>query len=161
MREILFQPIGVIHSPFKVPEGTPIQSSASEAEGTIEIYPELENGLSDVDGFSHIILIYYCHMTNDYSLMVKPYMDDVEHGVFATRSPRRPNSIGLSIVELIKMDRNILMIKGVDIIDGTPLLDIKPCVPEFDSRRITKIGWLENKVDKLRDVKDDGRFTDS
>jgi len=159
MNEIRYKPIGIIHSPFKQPQGTPIQpAGARDIEGTVEIASEYGEGLKDIDGFSHIILIYHFHLSRGYLLKVKPYMDDQSRGVFATRAPSRPNPIGISIVRLVRVDGNTLHIKDTDIVDGTPLLDIKPYVPEFDIRKVDKIGWLGEKVDKLSQAKDDGRF---
>ena len=159
MREITYQPIGIIHSPFKEPKGTPIQPSGGEnIEATIEIFPEYVDGLKDLNGFSHIILISHFHLINKTELLVKPYMDDNLHGVFATRAPVHPNPIGISIVRLNKIENNILYIRDVDIVDGTPLLDIKPFVTQFDIKEIKKIGWLEKNVQKLPDTKDDERF---
>ena len=159
MEEITFRPIGKIRSEFDEPEGTPIQPpGAVGIEGRIELLPELEDGLKDLDGFSHLILLYYCHLAGECSLRNTPFMEDKEHGIFAIRAPSRPNSIGLSVVRLEKIEGNILYIKDVDIVDGTPLLDIKPYVPQFDSRDNVRIGWLEDNVDKLPDKKDDGRF---
>ncbi len=153
------KPIGVIHSPFREPKDIPIQSSAArDIEGTVEVYEEYIEGLKDLDGFSHIILIYYFHLSKRYSLKVKPFMDDNLRGVFSTRAPSRPNNIGLSIVRLIKIEGNILYIKDVDVVDGTPLLDIKPYVPEFDVREDVRIGWLRDNIYKLSESKDDGRF---
>lgn len=160
MNEIKYKPIGVIHSPFKEPKGTPIQpAGAKGVEGTVKVFPEYAEGLKDVEGFSHIILIYHFHLSKGFSLTVKPYMDNEVHGVFAMRGPSRPNPIGISVVRLIKIRENILHIQDVDIVDGTPLLDIKPYVPEFDIRKVEKIGWLEKNVHKLSISKDDGRFT--
>jgi len=115
-------------------------------------------GLKDIQGFSHIILIYHFHLSRGYLLEIKPYMDEKSHGIFATRAPSRPNPIGISIVRLVKVESSMLHIRDVDIVDGTPLLDIKPYVPEFDTRKVEKIGWLERKVDRLSKVRDDGRF---
>jgi len=158
--EIRYKPIGVIHSPFKEPEGTPIQSTvAKDINGSVEVFPEYVGGLKDLEGFSHIILIYHFHLSRKSSLEVKPYMDERTHGVFATRAPSRPNPIGISIVRLIKIKKNILQIRDVDILDGTPLLDIKPYVPEFDTRDIKRTGWLEKRLHRLSISKDDGRFT--
>lgn len=157
--EIKFKPIGIIHSSFKTVKGTPIQSNASKkAKGTIEIFPEFTDGLKDLEGFSHIQLLFHFHLSKKFKLKVKPYMDDQFHGVFATRAPSRPNLIGLSIVELIKIDGNILYIKNLDMIEGTPLLDIKPYVSKFDDVEVKKIGWLKNRIHKLDKTKDDGRF---
>jgi len=157
--EIKYNPIGIIHSPFKESKGIPIQSAAAEGiEGTVEVFPEYADGLESIEGFSHIILIYHFHLSKKFSLMVKPFMDKDAHGVFSTRAPTRPNPIGISIVRLIGIKENILYIKDLDIIDETPLLDIKPYVPEFDVRRECKIGWLEKNIHKLSTLKDDGRF---
>jgi len=160
MNEIKYKPIRVIHSPFKEPKGTPIQPAGAKGiNGTVEVFPEYAEGLKDVEGFSHIILIYHFHLSKRSLLKVKPYMDNELHGVFAMRGPSRPNPIGISVVRLIKIKENILHIQDVDIVDGTPLLDIKPYVPEFDIREAEKIGWLEKNVPKLSTSKDDGRFT--
>jgi len=160
VNEIMYKPIGVVHSSFKEPEGTPIQPAGAKAiNGTVEIFPEYAEGLKDVEGFSHIILIYHFHLSRRAPLKVKPYMDNEMRGVFATRSPSRPNPIGISVVQLIKIENNILHIQDVDIVDGTPLLDIKPHVPEFDIREAVRIGWLGKNVHKLSVSRDDGRFT--
>ena len=159
MNEIKYKPIGVIHSPFKEPKGTPIQpSGAVGIEGRVEVLPEYAEGLKDVEGFSHIILIYHFHLSKKSSLKAKPYMDSQMHGVFSMRGPSRPNPIGISIVRFISVEDNILHIQDVDIVDGTPLLDIKPYVPEFDIREVEKIGWLKKNVHKLLSSKNDGRF---
>jgi len=160
MNEIKYKPIGVIHSPFKEPKGTPIQPAGAKGiEGMVEVFPEYAEGLKDVEGFSHIILIYHFHLSKRSLLKVKPYMDNEARGVFAMRGPSRPNPIGISIVRLVRIEENILYIQDVDIVDGTPLLDIKPYVPEFDIREVEKTGWLEKNVHKLPTSKDDGRFT--
>ena len=159
MNKIQYRPIGIVFSPFKEPEGTPIQPTAAKGiNGKVEVFPEYADGLLDIDGFSYIILLYHCHLATGFSLKVKPFLDDKLHGVFATRAPRRPNSIGLSIVRLIRIDENVIHIQDVDIIDGTPLLDIKPYVPNFDTREAERIGWLEKSVHKHEMSKDDGRF---
>ena len=150
VNKICYRPIGIIHTPFKKPYGVPIQSAAALGiKGTVEIFEEYVEGLSDLEGFSHIILIYHFHLCKGYSLKVKPYMDSNLRGVFATRAPRRPNPIGFSIVRLTGIKDNILYIEDVDIVDGTPLLDIKPYVPEFDYRRNARIGWLEEELKSL------------
>jgi tRNA-Thr(GGU) m(6)t(6)A37 methyltransferase TsaA len=156
---IIYKPIGVIHSPFKEPRGAPIQSArAGDIEGTVEIFPEYSEGLADLEGFSYIILIYHFHLSKGHALRVKPYLDSELRGVFATRAPARPNPIGMSIVRLVKVEGGNLHIRDVDILDGTPLLDIKPYVPEFDSRSTEKIGWLSRKIDELPETRDDDRF---
>ena len=159
MEDTIYKPIGVIHSPFKKPEGTPIQPSSGEGvKGTVEIFPEYARGLKDIEGFSHIILIYHFHLVKKTSLIAKPFMDDEPHGIFAIRGPSRPNPIGFSIVRLTSVRDNILYIRDLDILDGTPLLDIKPYATEFDQRTKIKIGWMEKNISKLSTVKDDGRF---
>jgi len=159
MGEIRYKQIGIIHSPFKEPKGTPIQSAAAEdAEGMVEVFPEFAKGIEGLEGFSRIILVYHFHLSNKFSLKVKPYMDERAHGVFATRAPGRPNPIGISIVRLLKVEKNKLHVKGMDAIEGTPLLDIKPYVPEFDIQKADRIGWLNDNVGKLHTTRDDGRF---
>lgn len=157
--EILFKPIGIIHSPFKEPRGTPVQPTAATGiAGTVEVFPQYTAGLKDIDGFSHVILLYQMHYSRKFSLIVEPFLDNVTHGVFATRAPGRPNAIGLSIVRLLKVEDNLLYVQNIDIIDNTPLLDIKPYVPQFDHQPPCKIGWMEKNINKLRDITDDGRF---
>ena len=157
--EIVYRPIGVIRTPFKSPVGVPIQPPAGRGvRGVVEVFPEYVEGLKDLEGFSYIILIYHFHLVKRYSLRVTPYMDSEARGVFATRAPARPNPIGMSIVKLVKIEGNKLYIEDVDIVDGTPLLDIKPYVPEFDYRPNARIGWLEKRVKKLKNTRDDGRF---
>jgi len=160
MNEIRYKPIGILHSPFKEAKGTPIQAAAAEdISGTVEVFPEYADGLKDIEGFSHIILIFHFHLSGQSPLIIKPYLEDEEHGIFATRGPSRPNSIGISVVRLVKVKENILHVKEIDVVDGTPLLDIKPYVPEFDTREVTNIGWLTERVHGVSEVKDDGRFT--
>ncbi len=157
--QIIYRPIGIIHSPFKETNKMPIQPAAAKGvEGTIDINPEFENGLKDLDGFSHIILLYHLHLSRGFSLEVIPFLDDKLRGVFATRAPRRPNAIGLSVVRLVGIEENRLYIQNIDVVDGTPLLDIKPYVPEFDDQQAERIGWLSDKIDKMREVKADERF---
>jgi tRNA-Thr(GGU) m(6)t(6)A37 methyltransferase TsaA len=143
--EFTMRPIGVIYSPFTDKKRTPIQPSRSQAIGQVEVYPEFAEGLQDVEGFSHVILLYAFHQSEGYSLRVKPFLDDQLRGLFATRYPCRPNPIGLSIVHLISRCGNVLEIEGVDVLDGTPLLDIKPYVPDFDVRDNTRVGWYETR----------------
>ena len=158
-KEIKYNPIGIIHSPFKETEGVPIQPhGAKDIKGSIEIRKELEKGLRDLDGFSHIILLYHFHLSKDYSLSVVPFLDNKPRGVFATRAPKRPNSIGLSVVKLIKIEKNILYIENIDVVDGTPLLDIKPYVKEFRNLEEVRIGWLTEKDNKFKYFKADKRF---
>jgi len=159
MKKIEYSPIGAIHSPFKTPEGTPIQSSgAAGAEGIIEIFGKYIEGLEDLGGFSHILLLYHFHLSKRFNLRVKPFLDDAFHGLFATRAPSRPNPIGISVVRLVKIDSEKLYVKDIDVVDGTPLLDIKPYVPEFDVRKVDRTGWLENVSIEAGKTHDDGRF---
>ena len=161
MTTVQFKPIGIIHSPFKEPKGMPIQPvGAKGVSGTVEVFPEYEEGLKDLEGFSHIILIYHFHLSESYSLKVKPFLDDTIRGLFSTRAPKRPNPIGFSVVCLEKIEGSILYISNVDIVDGTPLLDIKPYVPEFDKDedKEIRIGWLSKKIKKATNKKSDERF---
>ena len=160
MKQIKYTPIGIIHSPFKTPQGTPIQpQAAAGVKGTVEVFPEYVAGLSDLQGFSHIYLIYHFHLAKAFSLQVKPFLDDTPRGLFATRAPSRPNPIDISIVELMTIENNGLNIRDIDVVDNTPLLDIKPYVPDFDVREANKIGWLKEKTKKIKATIDDGRFS--
>ncbi len=151
-------PIGIIHTPYKEPKGAPIQGVfAKDAEGTVEILPEYAEGLNDLDGFSHIILLYYFHKSNGYSLLCRPFLDNTERGLFATRAPRRPNPIGLSIIKLLKIEGHTLTIGAPDMLDGTPLLDIKPYIDAFDKRENVKTGWYE-KAENMSQTVADERF---
>lgn len=155
-------PIGTIHTPFENLEGMPIQpSGAVDVTGTIVMDKEYEPGLKDIDGFSHLILLYQFHQSKGYDLLVKPFLDDEKRGLFATRAPRRPNPIGLSVVRLVERKGNVLTIKDIDVLSGTPLLDIKPYVPAFDGKEVTAVGWLEKKQEKARVLKSDSRFIES
>jgi tRNA-Thr(GGU) m(6)t(6)A37 methyltransferase TsaA len=161
MEAITYKPIGIIHSEFIKPKGTPIQPPAAKgSKGTIELFIQYTEGLKDLNEFSHIILLYHFHQAKVSELVVNPFMDNEEkHGIFAMRAPSRPNSIGLSIVKLNRIENNVLYVQDLDIIDGTPLIDIKPYIPEFDVRENVKIGWLNKNVYKLSDTEDDERFT--
>ena len=143
-----FEPIGIIHTPFTEKTETPIQPPRSTAAGRVEVYPAFSAGLQDIEGLSHLILLYVFHQAADYSLSVKPFLDDQEHGVFATRYPCRPTPIGLSIVELTGRENNTLIVQGIDVLDGTPLLDIKPYVPDFDQRTAVRTGWYATRAYK-------------
>ena len=161
MNDMEYKPIGTIHSPFKEPKGTPIQPPGAKGiNGTVEIFPEYAEGLRDIEGFSHIVLLYHFHLSKPSALIVKPYMDSEAHGVFAMRGPSRPNPIGISVVHLVKVEGNMLYIQDVDIVDGTPLLDIKPYVPEFDAPREVRSGWLEKTVKTVSGLASDGRFNE-
>jgi tRNA-Thr(GGU) m(6)t(6)A37 methyltransferase TsaA len=146
--EFIMKPIGVIHSPFTDKNETPIQASRSQGIGQVEVYPEFADGLQDVEGFSHLILLYAFHCSSGYTLRVKPFLDDQWRGLFATRYPCRPNPLGLSVVRLLARRGNVLEIEGVDVLDGTPLLDIKPYVPDFDVRTEVHTGWYAHRSRK-------------
>jgi len=154
-----FEPIGVIHTPYKQKEGMPIQpAGAAGVPGTVEIFADYTAGLKDLDGFSHIILLYHFHQSKGYDLTVVPFLDDQPHGLFATRAPRRPNPIGLSIVRLDQIEGSTLRISNIDVLDGTPLLDIKPYVPAFDQHTNARSGWIEDTGNKVVDYSADDRF---
>ena len=158
---IQYVPIGVVHSPFSEPAGTPIQSAAASAVGVeaqVEIFLSFHEGLRDLEGFSHLILLYHMHRIQPAGLLVKPFLGNDRHGVFATRSPGRPNPIGFSVVRLLSVEDGALSITDVDILDQTPVLDIKPYVGEFDIRPVERIGWFADNLFKLDKTKDDGRF---
>jgi len=159
MNEITFKPIGIIYSPFKTIENIPIQNiGAKGVKGTIEIFKEFVTGLKNLDGFSHLILIYHLHKVIHDSLLVKPFLDTVEHGIFATRSPVRPNPIGLTVVKLIEIKNNLITIENLDILYETPLLDIKPFLPMIDDTKDIRIGWLTGKIEQFEIKKSDNRF---
>ena len=159
--ELIFQSIGMIHSPHHELEGMPIQpASAAGVKGTVVVNSAYQEGLKDLDGFSHLILVYYFHQAKSVDLLVKPFLDDTKHGVFATRAPCRPNGIGISIVKLLAVEGNILNVENLDILDGTPLLDIKPYVPDFDKQAGVQIGWLEKSRGKIDKKMSDNRFID-
>lgn len=154
------QPIGIIHSPFTNREGMPIQPGASRgAKGKVVLDAEYTAGLQDLDGFSHVILVYYFHQANSPQLLVKPFLDDVKRGLFATRAPSRPNPLGISVVKLLSIQDNVLEVQDLDILDGTPLLDLKPYVPDFDRPGEVRIGWLEEKRDEIPGKVSDDRFS--
>ncbi len=160
MEPITYTPIGIVHSPFTTLEGMPLQTIAAEgARGSVEIEPEFQEGLKDLEAFSHIILLTHLHRMSGFSLVVTPYLDDQTHGIFATRSPRRPNSLGLSVVRLVAVEGCTLLIEDVDVLDGTPLLDLKPYVPAFDARVTERIGWFADRLDRLHTTRSDRRFT--
>jgi tRNA-Thr(GGU) m(6)t(6)A37 methyltransferase TsaA len=146
--EFVMHPIGIIHSPFTEKDKTPIQASRSQAIGSVELYPEFVDGLMDIEGLSHIQLLYVFHQSSGYKLRVQPFLDDQEHGLFATRYPQRPNPIGISTVRLLFRQGSVLTVEGVDVLDGTPLLDIKPYVPDFDLRTEVRTGWYETRSKK-------------
>jgi len=143
-----YSPIGVIRSEHVAAEETPIQPAyARGCKGRAEIFAEYAEGLRDLEGFSHVYLVYHFHAAGRARLIVKPFLQDTERGVFATRAPCRPNPIGLSIVELVRREGAVLYLDGVDVLDGTPLLDIKPYTAKFDLIQTTRNGW-QDEVDE-------------
>ena len=156
---IEYEPIGYVRSPFKEPSGVPIQTKAgSDIEGEVEILDRYVEGISDLEGFSHIFLLTHLHAHQGYRLRVIPFLDDVERGVFSTRAPKRPNPIGLHLVRLRSVEGNVLKIMDIDMIDGTPVLDIKPYIPQGDERKGCRIGWLEGKLQRFLNELADDRF---
>jgi len=154
------QPIGLIHTPFTDLVGMPIQpAGAAGVRGTVVVFDEYQAGLKDLDGFSHIVLLYVFHGSQGFKLQVVPFMDNEPRGVFATRAPRRPNPIGMSVVQLDGIENGTLHIRNVDMLDGTPLLDIKPYVPQFDVQTNVRTGWLEKSKGSVSDRRSDHRFT--
>ena len=146
MSTLVLKAIGTVHSPFVRAAATPIQSAMAQGvEGSVEVFPEFVPGLQDLEGFERIWLLYWFNRATPAQLAVKPFLDQQEHGVFATRSPCRPNPIGLSCVRLVGIDGGRLRIMDVDILDGTPLVDIKPYAPQFDCFETSRVGWLQNK----------------
>jgi tRNA-Thr(GGU) m(6)t(6)A37 methyltransferase TsaA len=160
MERITLQPIGIIHTPFTSIENMPIQPQAAPGiEGHIDLFPRYTDGLGDLDGFSHITLLFYLHKVSTTALRVTPFMDTVERGVFATRAPVRPNHIGLSTVRLNSINGGRVVISEVDILDGSPLLDIKPFYSRFDNRTDTVCGWLDNHTaTEIAQIQSDNRF---
>lgn len=157
--KITFTPIGTVHSPFRDPRDMPIQPvGARGIRGRIELNPGCAPGLRDLDGFSRVIVLYHFHRTDGYSLEVVPFLDKTPHGVFATRAPRRPNAIGVSMLRLISVEGATLTVEDVDILDGTPVLDIKPYVPAFDAYPDERAGWLTTTSEAARTMRSDDRF---
>jgi len=156
---IEFKPIGVIRSPFTEPKGMPIQpAGATGIQGTVEVFKEYREALNDLDGFSHIILLYHFHRSPGFASHIVPFMDSQPRGLFATRAPGRPNPIGLSVVPLKRIEDGVLFVENIDVLDGTPLLDIKPYVPEFDTPAKIRTGWLEQVKNKVTQQEADDRF---
>jgi tRNA (adenine37-N6)-methyltransferase len=156
---IIYKPIGLIFSPFKNIEGVPVQPAGAEGvKGKVKVYSKYAAGLMDLEGFSHIILIYHFHLSKGYSLKVVPFLQDSEYGIFATRAPKRPNHIGISVVKVEKIKDNYIDVTNIDIVDGTPLLDIKPYVGFFDNVKDEKNGWLSEKSGDINGIRSDKRF---
>jgi tRNA-Thr(GGU) m(6)t(6)A37 methyltransferase TsaA len=146
MEEVSFKPIGTVHSPFISPKDVPKDDAPLKAaKGSIEVASEYAEGLKDIEGFSHIVVVFHFHLSKGRPLVVKPYWDDSLRGVFSTRSPSRPNPIGVSVVRLLKREGNILHLQGLDMVEGTPVLDIKPYVPE-GRLKVTRMGWLDKTL---------------
>ena len=157
--KIEYQPIGIVHSPFSTLENMPIQpTSAAGIMGQVEVFPEYQEGLLDLDGFSHIILLYHFHRSKGFKLLAVPFLDSETHGVFATRAPSRPNPIGMSVMKLVKVTGRFLHVENVDLLDKTPVLDIKPYVPDFDRPTDVRVGWLERVGKNVAQTKSDRRF---
>lgn len=153
------QPIGTIHTPFTTLENMPIQpKGAKNVEGRLELLPNLAEGLKDLEGFSHIYLIYQFHKAIRTELSVIPFMDTEPRGVFSTRSPLRPNHIGLSLVEVVTVHENIVTVRGADVLSGTPLLDIKPFIPAFDQVKEARSGWMTKSESDVCQKRSDDRF---
>jgi tRNA-Thr(GGU) m(6)t(6)A37 methyltransferase TsaA len=153
-------PIAIVHSPFTSVEGMPIQSAASGEAGSLLVFPEYAQGLADLDGFEYLILVTYLHAGRKEALQVVPFLDDTPRGIFATRSPARPNRLGLSIVRLQSIDGLELYFTGNDMLDQTPVLDIKPYVPAFDVRHTERVGWYGDRLERLPHTRSDMRMTD-
>ena len=159
-QEVVLRAIGVIRSPHRSAAGTPIQSAYADAvEGDVVVDEDFVTALDDIDGFERIWLIYCLDRAKPWKSKVVPYRDTQERGLFATRAPSRPNPVGLSVVRLLARQGNVLRVRGLDVLDGTPVLDVKPYVPEFDRPRHVRTGWLEAARGRVRSTRSDGRFT--
>lgn len=157
---IRYQSIGTLYSPFRDPVDMPIQPpGAAGVRGTLAVDPRYLDGLKDLEGFSHIYVLYHFHQSGPTQLTVTPFMDSVVHGIFATRAPRRPNPIGLSVLRLSGIVGNLLQLEDVDILNGTPVLDIKPYVPTFDHPGEVRSGWLEHSPEQVGEKRSDERFS--
>jgi tRNA-Thr(GGU) m(6)t(6)A37 methyltransferase TsaA len=157
---IAYEPIGVVRSPYAALDGMPLQTvAAPEVEATVALHPRVHGALGDLDGFSHVWLIVHLHRVDGWAPEVVPFLDDDRpRGVLATRSPRHPNPIGLSLVELVAVEAGALRIRGVDLLDGTPVLDVKPYVPLFDAREDVRTGWFAAAADRVRTLRSDARY---
>jgi tRNA-Thr(GGU) m(6)t(6)A37 methyltransferase TsaA len=159
--QVRYRPIGVIRSPFNEPGRAPIQPpGARGVRGRVELRADLAEALAGISGFSHLILLYHCHLAGPFKSQVRPFLDAQPHGALATRAPARPNPIGLSVVRLVAVEGSVLIVEDVDVLDGTPLLDVKPFVPAFDAPSgPVRIGWLEGKAERASAATGDDRFT--
>ncbi len=159
--KITFEPIGIVHSPFTELADMPIQPTGEEAaQGILEIYPAYDDALADLEGFSHIYALYFFHKVSGWQPKVLPFLDKQPHGLFSTRAPRRPNPIGLSLLKILAIEGSRIHVAGLDILDGTPLLDIKPYIPGFEDPQDVRIGWLEGCAGQVKNRKSDHRFKD-
>ena len=159
--KITFEPIGIVHSPFTELADMPIQPTGKKAaEGSLEIYPAYCYALADLEGFSHIYALYYFHKVNGWQPKIVPFLDNQPRGLFSTRAPRRPNPIGLSLLQILAVEGSRICVAGLDILDGTPLLDIKPYIPGFENPQDVRIGWLEGRAKQVKNRKSDRRFED-
>ncbi len=157
--ELIYKPIGIIHTPFNSLADMPIQPTSDvSGSGIIEIFSEFVDGLKDLEGFSHIYLFYHFHKVHRSNLTVTPFLDKEPRGIFATRAPSRPNPIGLSLVELVRIENNLIYVERVDVLNETPLLDIKPYIPEFEYIHDVRVGWLEQVKGQVRTQRSDTRF---
>lgn len=159
MKSVTYRPIGVVRSPFREPRNAPIQPrGAAGVEGRLELLPELAEGLADLDGFSHLVLVYHLHLSRGFALSVDPFLDHRPRGVFATRAPRRPNPIGLSVVRLVAVEPPTVHVSDLDVVDGTPLLDLKPHVREIEPPGPYRLGWLSGRIAEIATARSDDRF---
>ncbi len=157
--DIAYRPIGIVRSPFRDTKGMPVQPvGAIGVAGRVEVHPDFAGGLMDLAGFSHVFLLYHLHRVAGYDLVVRPFLDNADHGIFATRSPTRPNPIGLSVLELAGVEGTVVHLRNVDVLDGTPVLDIKPYVPHFDVWQADKVGWFAHNARKADAYRSDDRF---
>jgi len=157
--EVIYRPIGIIHSPFNSLEDMPIQPTSDvSGSGIVEIFPEFVDGLKDLEGFSYLYLLYHFHKVRQSNLSVTPFLDREPRGIFATRAPSRPNPVGLSLVELVRLENNLIYVEQLDVLNETPLLDIKPYVPDFEHTHNVRVGWLEQVKSQVRTQKSDARF---
>ena len=151
MKNYTFSPVGIIRSPFATKEEAPIQGAfVPDTVGQVELFPEYASGLKDLEGFSHLFLLYRFDRAGEVELVRPTFLDDEPHGIFATRHPCRPNGIGMTVVRLLSREENILTVAGIDVLDGTPLLDIKPYVPRFDAHPHATSGWFTGKEPRIK-----------
>ena len=149
--EVVLSPIGIIHTSIESKEDAPVQGAfCPKTKGELEIFPQYHDGLKDIELFSHIILLYHFHQAGEVEMVRQTFLDDTPHGVFASRHPCRPNGIGITTVKLAGRDGNTLYVEGIDVLDGTPLIDIKPYVPRFDSFPNASEGWLKNRPNRQK-----------